>query len=217
MDGSVQSERAQRVQTAAERCGRIVRSFLAMARQHKAETRPVMPQALVDGALQLLAYSMRTSGVTVEQDIASDLPAVLSDSDQIIQVLSNLLTNARHALEERPQPRRVRLTAHADGEWVQLAVADNGSGIADDIRSRVFDPFFTTKPVGSGTGIGLAVSRGLVEAHGGSLVLAPSEGEGACFVIRLPVASEVSQRSGCNDVVGMPPESDPARIDRAGR
>ncbi len=202
-EGSALAERAQRVQMAAERCGRIVRSFLAMARQHKAEMRPVAVQSLVDATLQLLAYSMQTSGVTVEQDIAPDLPALLCDSDHMIQVLSNLLTNARHALEERPQPRRVRLTTHADGDWVQLAVADNGPGIADDIRSRVFDPFFTTKLVGSGTGIGLAVSRGIVEAHGGSLVLARSEGEGACFVISLPLAREASQVSGATDAPGV--------------
>jgi PAS domain S-box-containing protein len=193
------AERAQRVQAAAERCGRIVHSFLAMARQHKAEIRPVTLQSLIGDTLQLLAYPMRTSGVTVEQDIAPDVPAVLCDPDQMIQVLSNLLTNARHALEERRPPRRVRLTAHADGEWAQLEVADNGPGVADDIRSRVFDPFFTTKPVGSGTGIGLAVSRGLVEAHGGSLSLAPSDDEGARFVIRLPRAQDAQHLSGSAD------------------
>jgi two-component system NtrC family sensor kinase len=185
--GSPQAERARRVQAAAERCGRIVRSFLAMARQRKAEMRPVTVPALVDAAMQLLAYPMRTSGVMVEQDIASDLPALLCDPDQMIQVLTNLLVNARQALEEQPQPRCVRLTAHADSEWAYIEVADNGPGIPDAIRSRVFDPFFTTKPVGSGTGIGLAVSRGMVEAHGGSLSLTPPSGEGACFVIRLPL------------------------------
>jgi two-component system NtrC family sensor kinase len=102
-------------------------------------------------------------------------------------VLTNLLINARQVLEERPQPRHVRLTARADAEWVRFEVADNGPGIAEHIRPRVFDPFFTTKPVGTGTGIGLAMSRGIVEAHGGALSLAPSDGEGACFVIRLPV------------------------------
>ena len=185
--GSPQAERAQRVQAAAERCGRIVRSFLAMARQHKAEMRPVSVQALVDSALQLLAYPMRTSGVMVEQDIAPDLPALMCDPDQMVQVLTNLLVNARQVLEEQPHPRRVRLTAHADSEWAYIEVADNGPGIPDAIRSRVFDPFFTTKPVGAGTGIGLAVSRGMVEAHGGSLSLTPPSGRGACFVIRLPL------------------------------
>jgi two-component system NtrC family sensor kinase len=187
MEGSELAERAQRLQFAAERCGRIVRTFLAMARHRQAEKRPATVQAMVDAAVGLLAYPMRTSGVILEQSIAPDLPALLCDSDQIVQVLTNLLTNARQALEERPQPRRVRLTASANGGWLQIEVTDNGPGIADTIRSRVFDPFFTTKPTGAGTGVGLAVSRGIVEAHGGTLGLAPSNGEGARFVIRLPL------------------------------
>jgi two-component system NtrC family sensor kinase len=84
----------------------------------------------------------------------------------------------------------VRLTASANRGWLQIEVADNGPGIADAIRSRVFDPFFTTKPTGAGTGVGLAVSRGIVEAHGGSVGLAPTNGEGACFVIRLPLVRD---------------------------
>src|SRR5215469_9153268 len=120
---------------------------------------------------------MRTSGVIVEQSIASDLPALLCDPDQMVQVLTNLLTNARQALEERPQPRHVRLRASVDGGWIRIEVSDNGPGIPDAIRSRVFDPFFTTKPAGAGTGVGLAVSRGIIEAHGGSLGLAPPNGE----------------------------------------
>jgi two-component system NtrC family sensor kinase len=190
MEGSGLAERAHRVQMAAERCGRIVRTFLAMARHRQTEKRPVSVQAVVDAAVELLAYPMRTSGVTLEQSIASNLPALLCDSDQIVQVLTNLLTNARQALEERPQPRRVRLTAWAKGGWLQIEVTDNGPGIADAIRSRVFDPFFTTKPTGAGTGVGLAVSRGIVEAHGGSLGLASPSGEGASFVVRLPVVRD---------------------------
>jgi two-component system NtrC family sensor kinase len=189
-EGSGLAERAQRVQMAAERCGRIVRTFLAMARHRQAEKRPATVQALLDAAVGLLAYQMRTSGVILEQNIAPGLPALLCDSDQMVQVLANLLTNARQALEERPQPRRVRLTTQANSGWLQIEVADNGPGIAEAIRSRVFDPFFTTKPAGAGTGVGLAVSRGIVEAHGGSLSLASPNGEGACFVIRLPLIGD---------------------------
>jgi PAS domain S-box-containing protein len=203
-EGSALAERAQRVQAAAERCGRIVRSFLAMARQRKTEARSVTVQGLVDTALHLLGYSMRTSGVRVNQDIAADLPAVLCDPDQIQQVLSNLLINARQVLEERPQPRHVRLSARADAESVRLEVADNGRGIAESIRSRVFDPFFTTKPDGTGTGIGLAVSRGIVEAHGGTLTLAPSDGEGACFIIRLPLRRDSAHPPDPNGAFATP-------------
>jgi len=204
MEGTALAERAQRVQTAADRCGRIVRSFLAMARQRQTEIRPTPLQTLVDAALSLLAYSMRTSGVTVEQAIAADLPSLKCDPDQMVQVLANLLTNARQALEERPQPRHARLSARAEGEWARIEVADNGSGIPDAVRSRVFDPFFTTKPVGSGTGIGLAVSRGIVEAHGGSLTLAPADGDGACFVIRLPLARDSSDMFESGEADGTP-------------
>jgi hypothetical protein len=101
------------------------------------------------------------------------------------QVLINLLVNARQALEEQPQPRRVCIAAHADA--MELEVGDNGPGIAEDIRARIFDPFFTTKPVGAGTGIGLGVSRGIVEAHGGTLTLAPPDGGGARFVVHLSI------------------------------
>lgn len=210
-DGLPLAERAQRVQAAAERCGRIVRTFLAMARQHTTERRSTTVQALLDDTLQLLAYSMRTSGVTVEQDIAPDLPTLLCDPDQIVQVLTNLLINARHVLEEQPQPRCVRLTAHVDAEWAQIEVVDNGPGVAEAIRSRIFDPFFTTKPLGTGTGIGLAVSRGIVEAHGGSLNLASADGEGARFVIRLPLDREAPHQSDPNGVAEVSERLVPAR------
>ncbi len=155
-----------------------MRSFLAMARQRKTQPRPV-------DALQLLAYGMRAAGIEVEQAIAPGVPPVFCDPDQMTQVLANLLLNAQQALEGEPQPRPVRINAAADGEMVAIEVADNGPGIPVDLRSRVFDPFFTTKPAGAGTGIGLAVSRGIVEAHGGSLTLAATD-RGACFVLRLP-------------------------------
>jgi two-component system NtrC family sensor kinase len=174
------------VQSAAERCGRIVRSFLAMARQRETQQRLVALHELVEGALQLLAYGLRSSGIVVEQDVPRDLPELLCDPDQMQQVLINLLVNARQALEDQPQPRRVTIAAQADGEMIELVVSDTGPGIAEDIRARVFDPFFTTKPIGAGTGIGLGVSRGIVEAHGGTLTLGPSD-RGARFIVRLPL------------------------------
>ncbi len=191
------AERAQRIQAAAERCGRIVRSFLAMARQRKTQPRSVEVEVLVGGALQLLAYGLRSAGIEIEQTIAPGLPCVFCDPDQMTQVLTNLLVNAQQALEGEPQPRRVRVGAAPDGDFVVVEIADNGPGIPDNLRSRVFDPFFTTKPVGTGTGIGLAVSRGIVEAHGGSLTLAESD-RGATFLVRLPQpqAGEVSVDDG---------------------
>jgi two-component system NtrC family sensor kinase len=182
--------RAQKIQNAAERCARIVRTFLAMARQRSTERRAIALGSVVRGALELLGYGLRTSGIEVEATIADDLPDVWADEDQLHQVVLNLLVNAQQALEVAPRPRRLAVTLAADGPRARavLRVADNGPGVPEDIRSRIFDPFFTTKPTGTGTGIGLAVSRGIVEAHGGSLRLDPAPARGAVFILELPAA-----------------------------
>lgn len=183
------AERSAKIEAAADRCARIVKTFLAMARQRQAERRTVTVPTLVEGVLDLLTYGLRTAGIEVVLDLAADLPAIRADGDQIQQVLVNLIVNAKQALEEMQGSRRITIRAVTDGEPAQivLTVADNGPGVPADISGRVFDPFFTTKPQGAGTGIGLAVSRGLVEAHSGTLTLAPPDGHGATFVMRLPV------------------------------
>ena len=182
--------RTDRIQAAAERCGRIVRSFLALARRNRSQVKPMAVATAVQTALELLAYGLRGSGVAVECDIPDDLPEVPCDHDQFNQVLSNLLVNARQVLEARPQPRRIHIAATLDGEHVRITVADNGPGVPAALRGQIFDPFFTTKPAGIGMGIGLAVSRGIVEVHGGTLTLEEAPGGGACFVIRLPRRAE---------------------------
>jgi PAS domain S-box-containing protein len=179
--------RTDRIQAAAERCGRIVRSFLALARQNRSQVKPMAVPVAVQTALELLAYGLRGSGVAVLRDIPDELPQVPCDHDQFNQVLSNLLVNARQVLEARPQPRQVRIAARRDGGFVRICVEDNGPGVPEALRGQIFDPFFTTKPAGIGMGIGLAVSRGIVEVHGGTLTLEESDLGGACFVIRLPV------------------------------
>jgi PAS domain S-box-containing protein len=203
------AERAQRIQAAAERCGRIVRSFLAMARQRKTQPRAVAVEFLIGNALQLLAYGLRAAGIEVTQNITPDLPLVMCDPDQMTQVLTNLLVNAQQALEGESRPRRISLSTTSKDGAVFIEVADNGPGVPAELRSRVFDPFFTTKPVGSGTGIGLAVSRGIVEAHGGALTLAASE-RGAHFVVRLPL--QEAKRNGTEN--GSAPAATPARSER---
>jgi len=181
--------RCDRVATAADRCARIVRSFLAMARQREAERAPTNLRKIVEEAIELLAYNLRSSGITVERREPEEMPDLLLDASQIHQVVLNLLVNAQQALEQaRNVDRRITvgIDVDRDGGSVALTVDDNGPGVPEAIRSRIFDPFFTTKPQGVGTGIGLAVSRGLVEAHGGSLSLGTAPGGGARFTIRLP-------------------------------
>jgi len=103
--------------------------------------------------------------------------------------LLNLIINAQQALQDQPAPRKIRLTTRIDAALnrAYVSVTDNGPGIPPHLRARVFDPYFTTKPTGFGTGVGLAMSLGLVEAHGGTLTVeCPAEG-GAVFTVALPV------------------------------
>ena len=189
-DGSGElAQRAARIRAAAERCGRIVKSFLAMARQRGPERKSVDLNQIVRAALELVGYGIRSAGIKVTADLAADLPMFSADPDQVSQVVTNLILNAQHALKDMPQPRRLSVRtyykpAHAH---LRLVISDNGPGIDPDLRSRVFEPFFTTKPVGGGTGIGLSICHAFVSAHGGSIEIGETPGGGATFKIRLPV------------------------------
>ena len=179
-------QRAEKIRSAADRCSRIVRTFLAMARARPSERGHVQLNATVDAALDMVAYSLRSTDVEVACDLAADLPEVWADGDQLHQAVVNLVINAQQALQAISPPRRLGIATGYDAEGVWLEVADNGPGIPAEIAPRVFDPFFTTKPQGVGTGVGLSVCHGIVSAHGGTIAMASTPGHGARFTIRLP-------------------------------
>ncbi|MCG8547644.1 MAG: ATP-binding protein, partial [Alphaproteobacteria bacterium] len=149
----------------------------------------------IHDALEITTYSLRTSGIDVAVRLAKDLPPVLADEDQMRQVLTNLIVNARHALQEVDAPRRLRIctTYHRQRNEVVVQVKDNGPGIPPEIRSRVFEPLFTTKEVGEGTGMGLALCHRIVEAHDGHIEVRDGSGRGAILVMRLPCAERESR------------------------
>lgn len=185
-DDAIKS-RAEKIHSAADRCARIVRTFLSMARSRPMERGPVDVNGLIDAALDLVGYGLRTADITVARDLAEDLPPVWGEGDQLHQVLTNLLINAQHALQEITPPRELRLSTRLEDGCARIEVADNGPGIDPELAKRVFEPFVTTKPAGIGTGIGLSVCHGIASAHGGSIELISTPGQGACFVIRLPL------------------------------
>ena len=181
--------RAREIGEAAERCVRIVRSFLTMARRHPPERGPVSLNHLLRDAVELLALGLRVDNVDVRLDLESDLPPMWADGHQLKQLAVNLIANARHALREAPLPRRLSIVTRYEvqSRRVRIEVADTGPGIPPEILARVFEPFFTTKPEGEGTGLGLALARGIVEGHGGTLSVESRPGEGARVLIELPV------------------------------
>lgn len=184
------ARRASRIARAADRCARIVKSFLAMARQEPAEMLPLDLNAVVEDALEVTAYSLRTSGIEVTARLTKNLPAVRGDADQLRQVLTNLLVNAHHALQGIDGPRRLLITSRyrkQDGKVI-VKVKDNGPGVPAEIRSRIFEPLFTTKEVGVGTGMGLSLCHRIMEGHGGGIALGNGHDSGAVLVLKLPCA-----------------------------
>ncbi|TFI59862.1 PAS domain-containing hybrid sensor histidine kinase/response regulator, partial [Sphingomonas parva] len=191
--GTIFEARAKKISAAADRCARIVQTFLAMARRREPQRNPIDPNELVSAALQLAEYALRTSGVTATVECEPGVPPIQGDKDQLHQVLVNLIINAQQALEEGEglDKRLMIRTARNEVGNVVIDVTDNGPGVPTDLACRIFEPFFTTKPQGSGTGVGLSFSHGIVEAHGGTLRVLQSEGGGATFRIELPSAGPV--------------------------
>ncbi|HYF53504.1 MAG TPA: PAS domain S-box protein, partial [Salinarimonas sp.] len=173
--------RAERIHAAAERSGRIVKSFVAMARQKPPRREPTDLHDVIRAAAEMTAYGRRSAGIALHLDLAETVPVVSADRDLVGQVVANLLLNAHQVLVDRPDPREIWISTRLAPDGVVLEVADNGPGVAAAIREKVFEPYFTTKPVGAGTGIGLSISRSVVESHGGRITLADRAGGGASF------------------------------------
>ena len=178
----------QKLREAADRCARIVRTFLAMARQTGPRRQVVSVTDLIESALEMTTYGLRSADITWTAAPPDRATMIEVDEDQIVQVLINLILNAQHALAGQSDPRKITLASHLsdDGAWLRIEVADTGPGVPAAHAGRIFDPFFTTKPVGQGTGLGLSVCKGMIEAHGGRLELLNPGGPGATFRISLP-------------------------------
>ncbi|MCG8691533.1 MAG: PAS domain S-box protein [Minwuiales bacterium] len=185
------AKRAAKIGQAADRCSRIVRTFLAMARQQPTERAAVDLNDIIESTLEVTEYSLRTAGIETRLELMKQLPAVWADADQLNQVVTNLIVNAQQAIAGSAGGERLLTISTAgdlDRKSVLLTVQDTGPGIPAEIRSRIFEPFFTTKEVGAGTGIGLAVCHRIVEGLQGKISVRSQPGMGATFEISLPVA-----------------------------
>jgi signal transduction histidine kinase len=166
------------------RCMGIIGSLLKFARQERAEKAPIDVNEVVEDALAIVDHQLGLARITIERALATGLPRVLGNANQLQQVLLNLALNAQQAMGERGGTLRVE-TGIANGA-VQIRVSDTGPGIPADVQRRIFEPFFTTKPAGQGTGLGLSVSYGIVRDHDGDIGVASEPGRGAVFTLTFP-------------------------------
>lgn len=187
--------RAEKIGNAADRCARIVKTFLAMARQQPAQTSNIQINDVVESSLEVAGYALRTSGISLSLRLAPVLPAIWGDADQLNQIFINLIVNAEQAMRGWSGEKRVKIVSRFDPvrNDVVVKIHDTGPGIPENVRSRIFEPFFTTKEVGEGTGIGLAFCHRIVESHGGSIRVECKPGRGTAFFVRLPASSRLDE------------------------
>jgi signal transduction histidine kinase/ligand-binding sensor domain-containing protein len=190
---------AKKIQEHGQRADGIVRGMLEHARVGDGKRELVHLNRLVDEYVSLAYHGMRSQlsdvSIDITRDYADDDVEVEVATQDIGRVLINLLTNALYAVQERAlhsngayRPRVIVKTEHVD-DSVEIHIADNGSGVPAHVRNKIFEPFFTTKPTGSGTGLGLSLAYDIItQGHAGSLTLSRTDGEGATFIIKLPLS-----------------------------
>lgn len=178
------------IQRQANKVAQITSGLLAFARQTPFSPKPTQINHVVENAVGLVDNVMRNKGIVYQANLASHLPSVSLDATRIEQVLLNLFNNAMDAM---PAGGTLTVTTEVaqlkNGvSGVRVCVKDTGEGIKQEYVDRLFDPFFTTKEVGKGTGLGLSISYGLVQEHGGELLVESEYGNGTTFWIALPTA-----------------------------
>src|SRR5574341_970161 len=170
------------------RARNIVRQLLNFGREIIIKTEPININRPVGEIIDSLNAQEAFKGIELVSNLAADLPDAHADPAQIGQVVLNMLLNAIHAVTP---PGRVEVATRANGRFVELVISDSGQGIPAEHLNRIFDPFFTTKEMTKGTGLGLAVSYGIIKKHGGDIEVASAEGKGTTFTVRLPIHGQI--------------------------
>jgi len=187
------------VLTAAGRAKNLVEQILTFSRQTDQERKPVAVKPVIQNLLKFIRACFPTT-ITIRSDIRAEHDVVLADATQIHQVIMNLCTNARHAMQEAGGVLEIVLTEESPGEevmalptpgnYLKLKISDTGCGMDAQVLRRIFDPFFTTKEQGQGSGLGLSVVHGIVKSYGGVIQVASEPGEGTEFRVYLPLTEQ---------------------------
>ena len=198
-DDSPEAEDLDLVIQETKRCAQIIRRLLDFAREKTPEKKFVDLNRLIEDTTHLIGQSAQVADIEIILDLDENLPAIWVDEDLIKQVIMNMLVNAQHAIEGGGRIA-VETSVWSDlysadvsdtsTPMAKISISDTGRGISEENLQRVFDPFFTTKDVGKGTGLGLSVSHGTIKAHGGTVEVDSTLGEGTVFRIYLPLGGK---------------------------
>src|SRR5438132_4725628 len=195
--GTPDTARMQRDLNAAigqvAKASQIISHLRTFGRSAPAIHEEVSVKAIIVQAVSLLQEQLRLRNIDVQLELCDDDDRpVLGNAIQLEQVFLNLLTNARDALTNSPR-KVIQISSYVERKIIKIIVKDTGAGIPAGLERRVFDPFFTTKEVGAGTGLGLSITYGIVRDHQGTISVDSAPGEGAAFVIELPLAATIDE------------------------
>ena len=173
----------QTIVAQVERITRVMNQLLSFARRKPPQPGPLRLQEVIENSLDMFQERLVNHRVHVDLQVEGASPVVQGDSDQMSQVVINLIMNALHAM---PEGGTLRIALGSEKGMAKLVVSDTGHGIPHDIVKKIFDPFFTTKEFGKGTGLGLTVVKGIIEEHQGTIEVESQPGNGTTFSILLP-------------------------------
>ncbi|MBA2503973.1 MAG: PAS domain S-box protein [Pyrinomonadaceae bacterium] len=187
----------EKIRRQTDRAAGIVSNLLNFSRTGAGtEFVPVKINRVLEDTLQLLEPQLRESLIMIVREFDAELPEAFANAGKLQQVFTNLILNARDAA---PDGGRVTLRTRAEEEQVVVEISDTGTGIAPENVARIYDPFFTTKGVGRGTGLGLAVSYGIVQEHAGHIAVESAPGRGTTFRLTLPIAGARARLQAASD------------------
>jgi len=190
----------------AQRATRITGNLLSFAVRDCPQRCPVSLNEIIERTVRLHTYLMKAGNIEVAMELSPDLPVTMADSERMQQVFSNLIRNAEQAMAETGGGT-LRIQTNRVNEAIRIIFADDGPGISAENVKCIFDPFFTTRDVGEGTGLGLSICFGIIEGHGGHIYVDSKPGEGATFVIEIPI---VAESPSSVEMVGLPQAPDDA-------
>ncbi len=194
---SLQEELLERIVNEGERIALIIKNLLSFARDNENNNEPVEIVQVIQDSLSLVAHQLKKDGIKIITKYSSQPCNILGNFTQLQQVILNLLSNSRFALNERypnSSPNKVITIScypfiKDDGRTVtQVSIKDGGTGIPQGILKRLYDPFFTTKPAGKGTGLGLSISYGIIQDHGGIIKVDSIMHQYTKMIIELPTS-----------------------------
>lgn len=179
-----QADDVDRIVKASLYTREIIKKLMIFSRQMPQQITRVNINEIIGSILYFIDLRFHQSGITLKTKLARNLPVIMADEVQISQVLVNLITNAVHAMTKNGE---IVISTGVKGRFVSLVVKDTGSGMTAEVKERIFEPFFTTKAIGQGTGLGLSVVKGIIEAHQGRILVNSTPGSGTRFEILLPL------------------------------